>query len=79
MNANMHRLKAKNPHKTFIYMQKKKKYITDCGYFMEKGKASAKLQYQEKISLWICKKYHFKLKKHDAKVKYDERESNDMS
>lgn len=46
---------------------------------MEKGKASAKLQYQEKISLWICKKYHFKLKKHDAKVKYDERESNDMS
>lgn len=61
-------------------MQKKnKKCITDCGYFMEKGKASAKLQYQEKISLWICKKYHFKLKKHDAKVKYDERESNDMS
>lgn len=31
-------------------------------YFVGKGKTSAKLQHQEKTSLWICKKYHLSLK-----------------
>lgn len=46
----------------------------------KKWKASAKLQHQENITLWICKKYHLKLKKHDARWSTaDEHESNDMS
>ncbi len=79
MNSNMHRLKAKTPHKTFIYMQKKNyNALPIVGTLWKKGKLVLSFNIK-KISLWICKKYHFKLKKHDAKVKYDERESNDMS